>query len=124
MTPAGHVVGCDLTEVADVAESIATFGDAYLRRVYTALEIEQTGAAAERLAARFAAKEAVVKLLAEPDIGTDPHDVEVVLTDGVPTLRLHGTVCERAAARWDRIELSLSHTATTAMAVVIAREVP
>ena len=64
-------VGTDLTCVADVASSIERFGDRYLRRLFTDHELDATGGAPERLAARFAAKEATVKVLrptgAQPD---------------------------------------------------------
>jgi len=60
-------VGCDLTNPLDVAASIEQFGDRYLRRIYT--DAELAGCAgpilSQRLAARFAAKEAVAKVLGE-----------------------------------------------------------
>jgi holo-[acyl-carrier protein] synthase len=56
-------VGCDVADVEDVQNSLAAFGDRYLRKVYTASEIDdcQGRNRAQRLAARFAAKEAVIK---------------------------------------------------------------
>ena len=53
-------VGADLVMVDQVADSIAYFGDRYLRRVYTDHEIDSCGGApsvaSAGLAARFAAK--------------------------------------------------------------------
>ena len=75
----------------------------------------------ESLAARFAAKEAVAKVLGAPG-GLEWHDVEVVVQPGgAPTLEVRGTVLaaaqERGARRW---HLSLSHDAGTAVAMVVA----
>ena len=68
--PSGHRIrtGCDVVAVADVEESIARFGDRYLRRVFTPAELSHCDGPdrTARLAARFAAKEAVVKAFAEP----------------------------------------------------------
>ena len=77
---------------------------------------------APRLAARFAAKEAVMKALGV-GLGAFPfHDVEVVsLPSGAPSLVLSG----RAAALADGLgvagwRVSLTHTASVAEAVVVA----
>ena len=61
----------------DVADAIRDFGSRYLDRVYTPVEQEayRTGGAAS-LAARFAAKEAVLKLIGTAD-GVDPRSVEI-----------------------------------------------
>ena len=76
----------------------------------------------ERYAVRFAAKEAVMKALGVGLGAIDWHDVEVVrAASGAPSLRVRG----RAAALADdagvsRWLVSLTHTVTTAEAVVIA----
>ena len=58
------VAGIDLVDVREVDASVARFGDRYLRRIYTEQEIRSCGRGeprfASRLAARFAAKEAVL----------------------------------------------------------------
>jgi holo-[acyl-carrier protein] synthase len=77
---------------------------------------------AKSLAARFAAKEAVMKALGVGLWRFGLRDVEVVrLQSGAPTVALHGRAAELAAERgvtaW---QLSLTHTDTTAMAVVLA----
>jgi holo-[acyl-carrier protein] synthase len=73
------------------------------------------------LAARFAAKEAVMKALGAGLGDIDFHDVEVVRhEDGAPILvvrgRAHALALEHGITRW---LVSLSHTDSTAMAVVI-----
>ena len=119
-------LGTDITEVARIAASIARFGERFLRRVYTPGEIAYCRArqktAAQSFAARFAAKEAAAKAL-----GTGIHrgigwqDLEVTRKPGeAPQLRLHGRAAERAAQLGvTHISLSLTHTAETALAVVI-----
>lgn len=74
------------------------------------------------LAARFAAKEAVMKALSTGLGGVDFADIEVLAsTDGAPRLSISGRAAVRAAAlgvtKW---HVSLSHTATLATAVVVA----
>lgn len=118
--------GMDLVTVSDVASSVETFGDRYLQRVYSEREIETCTAAdgstsAERLAARFAAKEAVVKAL-RPDVGLDYRSMEVMLdAAGAPTMSFSG-----AADKWVRSlnvlssSVSLTHDGGLAGAIFVA----
>lgn len=113
--------GCDLQPVADVADAVRDFGPRYLDRVYTPLEQEQSrrGGAAS-LAARFAVKEAVLKLIGEPD-GVDLRSIETDTRHGRPVVRLGGRAAELAtAAGLGDIDVSLSHAAGLAMAVAVA----
>jgi holo-[acyl-carrier protein] synthase len=81
---------------------------------------------AERFAARFAAKEAVLKAIGTGLGGADFHDIEVVrLETGQPTLRITG----RARAVADRLGIggwliTLSHADHVAQAVVAALASP
>ncbi len=81
----------------------------------------ERGLAPERLAVRFAAKEAVAKALGAP-LGLAWHDVEVVLDpEGRPHLEVRGgvaAVARRAGVR--RWHVSLSHDGGTAVAMVLA----
>ena len=56
-------VGMDLVEIDEVRDSIVTFGERYLERVFTSAERNECGASPARLAERFAAKEAILKAL-------------------------------------------------------------
>jgi len=115
-------VGCDVVEVEDVQHTLATFGDRYLRKVFTAGEINDCRGSnrLHRLAARFAAKEAVIKAFAEPDMSFPWHEIEVTRDGPLPLLRLSGTLAERAQHRgWLSSSLSLSHADCHAMAVVV-----
>jgi len=115
-------VGCDVADVADVHNSLAAFGDRYLRKVFTTSEINdcQGSNRVERLAARFAAKEAVIKAFAEPDMPFPLREIEVTREGPLPLLRLSGALAERAQDQgWLSSSLSLSHADCHAMAVVL-----
>jgi holo-[acyl-carrier protein] synthase len=81
----------------------------------------ERGLPVHSLAARFAAKEAVVKALGRAD-GVVAVDIEVVSDEhGNPDLVLHGAVGEVAAARGiQRWHLTMTHDAGVACAFVVA----
>ncbi len=118
-------VGTDLVQVEHVQGSIDAFGDAYLRRVYTEGELRTCrdghGApAAERLAARFAAKEAAIKVL-RPSVGVALTDIEVTIgRDGAPGLSLTGSAA-KCGDDLDLVDcsLSLTHDGAYAAAVLV-----
>jgi holo-[acyl-carrier protein] synthase len=122
-------VGIDLVDVGDVAESVARFGDRYVRRVYTEDEAAYARAApaetARRLGARFAAKEAAMKTLRARDRGLSWTSIEVVVgKGGAPKLRLSGTALEAArAAGIAALSLSMTHQGPWAAAVVVAEHI-
>jgi holo-[acyl-carrier protein] synthase len=114
-------VGCDVVAIEDVQNSLAAFGGQYLRKVFTAGEINDCRGLNQvhRLAARFAAKEAVIKAFAEPDMPFPWREIEVTHDGPLPQLRLHGTLAESAQRQgWTSPSLSLSHAQCHAMAVV------
>jgi holo-[acyl-carrier protein] synthase len=122
-------VGVDIQPVADVMGALEQHGDRYRARVFTEGEVASCGgwgalpsASAEGLAARFAAKEAVIKALRVSDRVPAFTEIEVVSEPGGWTsLRLSGVAEELAvAAGLTQFELSLSHTADVAVAFVIA----
>jgi holo-[acyl-carrier protein] synthase len=76
----------------------------------------------ECLAARFAAKEAVIKALAID--GFDPLDVEVLEGGERCGVRLYGVVAERAEELGVVVTVSLTHLGTMAAAVALARPKP
>lgn len=121
----GVRVGCDVHPVGDTTSSIAQFGGRYLARVFTTAEQAECEGAArdERLAARFAAKEAVFKLLRPARDSAIPwSSIEVTSdADGRPTVTLTGRAAELAArSGLGPIEVSLSHDAGIALAVAAA----
>ncbi|MBN8248709.1 MAG: holo-ACP synthase [Verrucomicrobia bacterium] len=117
--------GIDLIEVARIEESHRRFGDRFLQRILRPDEIAYCLAMARpgpHLAARFAAKEAVSKALGT-GIGAELgwQDIEVRRREsGQPWIALHDAGAALMQQRQGRlIHLSLSHTASTAVAIAI-----
>jgi holo-[acyl-carrier protein] synthase len=119
-------VGIDLVAVAAVAESLGgPHRNHYLERIYTPREVDQCRGSSqqvepERLAARFAAKEATIKAL--PNAGEEVRltQIEVVREDsGSTSLELSGRAAEllREAGGTD-IAVSLTHEGGFAAAIV------
>jgi len=118
--------GVDLIEIDRIESSIARYGDRFTRRVYTEGEIAYCAGRATSLAARFAAKEAVSKLLGvgiQHREGVDWREIEIVSADnGDPSVRLHGKAQRRAHEMGlNEIALSFSHTHDHAIAFVVAQ---
>ena len=123
VTPRRHRIrtGCDLVSLTEVEESITQFGERYLRRVFTPNELRYCDGPdrVARLAARFAAKEAVMKAFAEPSASFGFFDIEVEVVGSVPRLVLSGSAARLAAEQgWVDNSVSLSHTSCHAAAVV------
>ncbi len=115
------VTGVDIIEIDRVAGVFERYGDRFLKRIYREGEIRYARGRAPQLASRFAAKEAVMKLLGTGVRGVQWRDIEVVRPPGMaPRVVLHGT----ARARAERIgltdiALSLSHSKNYAVASVV-----
>ena len=127
MTTPGPVtrVGVDLVRVSRIAESLQHFGARFLRRIFTDDEVAYATASppqtAERLAARFAAKEATIKALGLVDRGVAWRDIEVrrAATGGC-TMALHGAAGAAAAALGaGAFAVSLTHEGEYAAAIVV-----
>lgn len=115
-------VGFDLTEVGRVRRLLARH-PGFAQRCFTPAEREHAGCGPRReehLAARFAAKEAVMKCLGSgwPEIGWQ--EVEVT-GGGPPRAVLHGAAAARAGALGvAEVLVSLTHTGGLAAAVAVA----
>jgi len=120
--------GIDLAEIDRIQRSVERYGQRFLDRVYTASEQAyclRKRKSAESLAARFAAKEAGAKALGTGiSHGVNWLEIEVVReAGGRPTLRFHGRAAECAARLSSvRVALSITHTATLAMASVVLED--
>jgi holo-[acyl-carrier protein] synthase len=119
-------VGIDLVSVDAVRESIQTHAQHYLERIYTERELEECTTAGsidpERLAARFAAKEAALKVLRPGDVGLSLRAIEVRRDPGGwVELELSGVARTLATdSGLSNFALSITHEAGYAAAVVIA----
>lgn len=114
-------VGVDIIEIDRVAATLARFGDRFLQRIYTTGEIAYCRGRAPQLAARFAAKEAVMKALGTGTRGVGWQEVEVTRKrSGEPGIALHGRAATRAEKLGiDHLALSLSHSRHYAVASVV-----
>ena len=114
-------IGCDLTETARMAAALRK--DGFAERVFTERERKAcTGAhAVEHYAARFAAKEALLKALGTGLRDGSLREMETVNDAlGKPVLTVTGRLRERLDALGvGRVHVTLSHTRETAMAVVV-----
>ena len=122
-------VGIDIVQISRIADSVAQFGDRFTQRLFTPSELAYATAvpslAAERLAARFAAKEAAFKAFELSEAGIDWRELEVRrLEDGACRLVLHGKAAKCAGAHDNEAALSLSHDGDYAIAVVAATDIP
>ena len=132
--PHGNVVsmlvgtGIDLIEIERIAHSIERYGDRFLHRIFTDHEIaycSRKRSSAESFAARFAAKEAGAKALGTGiSRGVTWNEFQVERKPGGrPTLQLRGRAALLASELGVKtISLSLTHTATLAMASVMMED--
>ncbi len=125
MTALAH--GVDIVPVERIASMLEEHGERFLSRIFTEQERSYADANPKRriehLAARFAAKEAVMKALGTGwGEGVGWKDIEVQrAVSGAPSVALHGKAAAVAAGRglgeW---RLSLSHGGGFAIASVVA----
>jgi holo-[acyl-carrier protein] synthase len=118
-------IGIDIIEISRVEEVLKRQGKRFRARVFTDEEVRYCESRASRVssyAARFAAKEAVMKALGTGwSRGVRWRDIEIVRARyGPPSIRLSGRALERfAEIGAARISLSLTHSRDLAMAHVI-----
>ena len=117
--------GIDIVEISRMRDAIERYGDAFLTKIFTAREIAYSSSrrfAPQHFAARFAAKEAVVKAFGDP--AKHPlrwTDIEVMNdSEGKPLVRLHGSALAAFRKKKSRdIVLSMSHSKLYAIANAI-----
>ena len=116
-------VGVDIIEIDRISATLERFGERFLQRVYTDGEAAYCRGRAPQLAARFAAKEAVMKALGTGTRGVGWREVEVTRKrTGEPEVALHGRAAIRAEQLGiGRIAVSLSHSRKYAVASVVGR---
>ena len=118
--------GIDLVDRPRIKQMVQKHGDRFLNRVYTQKEqqyAESHRDKIEKLAGRFAAKEAVLKLMGTGWIGKIAWtDIEVINNSaGQPEVTITGEV-KRIAKKLgiNQISVSITHTANFAIASAIA----
>ena len=118
--PAGTTeLGIDIIKVERIRSTLARFGRRFARRVLTASEDRYVRDRPETLAGRWAAKEAVSKVLGLGVRGIGWTEIEIErLPTGAPSVRLHGRAARRAEQLgMERIAVSISHESEYAVAI-------
>lgn len=121
-------IGTDIIECVRIAQMIEKHGELFLTRVFTAREIQYCStrrAANQHYAGRWAAKEAVLKVLgtgwARGILWTDIEVVNEV--SGAPTIRLVNRAADIAAERGIRnVQISISHCRAYATAFAVGTD--
>ncbi len=113
--------GIDIVEIERVKQVLRRFGQRFLHRVYTEAEVVVCQGRPWELAARFAAKEAVMKALGTGARGVAWREIEVLPNRrGKPLVYLHGRARQRAEALGlTALEVSLTHSHRYAVALAV-----
>lgn len=112
-------LGVDIVKVERIAQAITRHGRRFARRVLTDLEDAYVRDRPENFAGRWAAKEAVSKVLGLGVRGVGWREIEIVrLPTGQPTVRLHDRALRRAdQLGMERVAVSISHEHEYAVAI-------
>ena len=116
-----HYIGTDIIEIGRIRETIEHWGERFLNRVYTKTELETYDRRAHSLAACFAGKEAVMKVLGTGAIGVAWREIEMCHhRSGKPFIKLYGRARKEADKLGIKeIDISLSHSREYATATAI-----
>jgi holo-[acyl-carrier protein] synthase len=114
-------VGVDILELWRLKGVLERWGPSFLDRIYTPDEQAYCRGRIPQLAARFAAKEAVMKALGTGTRGVGWRDIEVTRKRGqAPQIALHDRALARAARiGMTQVAISLSHSRDYAVASVV-----
>jgi holo-[acyl-carrier protein] synthase len=114
-------IGVDIVEIERVESAIKQEGKRFLSRVYTETELRTCQDRPSSLASRFAAKEAVMKVLGAGGIDIAWRDIEILTgNDGRPSVKLYGQALNKAAElNLKEVSVSLSDSKQYAVAVAI-----
>lgn len=117
-----HEIGIDLCDIDRVVAVLDRFPDRFRERVLTDYEQRYCGRRVERIAGRWAAKEAISKVLGLGVRGVGWREIEILPNRaGAPQVTLHARAAARAAAMdLDEVSVSISHERRMAVAVAVA----
>ena len=119
-------IGTDIVEINRVQSAYKRFGKRFLKRVLTEKEIKyvtsNSKSLIQRLAGRFAAKEATSKVLGTGLRGVYFKEIEIIREpSGAPKIVLHKRALKKAKEkRLTNFEVSISHERDFAVAIVVA----
>ncbi|TYL52867.1 holo-ACP synthase [Agromyces mariniharenae] len=113
-------VGTDLVTISRIDAMTVKGGRDWLESIWTAQELAYSELRPDRLATRWAAKEATIKALGLGIGRIEPIDIEIVSTSGAaPSLRLSASAERRASEmKVTSMSVSLSHERDLALAYV------
>ena len=113
-------VGVDIIEIKRIELATQRWHDSFLRRIYTEAELQHCRSRYASLAARFAAKEAVMKSLVTGVKGW--HEIEILNDENnAPYVKLHGGALHRAEELGiAAFSVSLSHCEKYAIALSVS----
>jgi len=117
-----HEIGVDLIDIDRIISTLGRFPDRFRARVLTEGEARYCGQRAERIAGRWAAKEAISKVLGLGVRGVGWREIEILPNRaGQPQVYLHGRASARAEAMGlGEMTVSISHERRMAVAVAMA----
>lgn len=114
-------IGVDIVDIERVESAIKRWGERFLNRIYTEAELRTCQDRFSSLASRFAAKEAVMKVLGTGGIGIAWREIEILTgEDGKPSVRLYGQALNKAGElNLKEVSVSLSDSKQNAVAVAV-----
>lgn len=117
--PGTTELGIDIVKVERIERALRKHGRRFPQRILTQAEDAYVRDRPENLAGRWAAKEAVSKVLGLGVRGVGWREIEIVrLPTGQPTVRLHDRALRRAdQLGMERIAVSISHEREYAVAI-------
>jgi holo-[acyl-carrier protein] synthase len=116
-----HYIGTDIIEIERISQAIERWGERFINRVYTKAELKIYGHRAHSLAASFASKEAVMKMLGTGARGVAWREIETLYhPSGKPLIKLNGRAKKEAERLGIKeIDVSLAHSRDNAIATAI-----
>jgi holo-[acyl-carrier protein] synthase len=114
-------VGVDMVEMERIESAIKQWRHRFLNRIYTEAELKICEGRVSSLATRFAAKEAVMKVLGTGAKGVNWKEIEILADDaGKPIVNLYGKAANKARdLNLSEFSVSLSDTKQYAIATAI-----
>ena len=114
-------IGIDIVEIERIESAACKWGERFLNRVYTEAELKICQDSIPSLASRFAAKEAIMKVLGTGARGIKWREIEILAdARGKPLVQLYGKAKEKAQnLNLSEFSISLSDTRQYAIAAAI-----
>ena len=119
-----HEIGVDLVDIDRIIGVLERFPQRFILRVLTDAEAAYCRGRVERIAGRWAAKEAISKVLGLGVRGVGWREIEILPNyAGAPQVRLHARAARRAETLGlEEVTVSISHERRMAVAVAVAHQ--